>query len=107
MSETNSVERKAGRVLHLTLKRQWFDMIASGVKKEEYREIKPYWVKRLAGQHYDSVQFRNGYSATAPTMILRIWWIDSATGVEAWGAVPGQLYYVIRLGEMIQAPNFN
>lgn len=33
--------------LHLTLKKKWFDMIASGEKKEEYREIKEYWIKRL------------------------------------------------------------
>lgn len=35
------------KVLHLTLKKKWFDMILSGEKKEEYREIKPYWIKRL------------------------------------------------------------
>lgn len=35
------------KTMHLTLKKKWFDMIASGEKKEEYREIKPYWVKRL------------------------------------------------------------
>lgn len=34
-------------ILHLTLKKKWFDMILSGEKKEEYREIKPYWCKRL------------------------------------------------------------
>lgn len=33
--------------LTLPLKRKWFDMIKSGVKKEEYREIKPYYEKRL------------------------------------------------------------
>lgn len=33
--------------LNLTLKKKWFDMIASGEKKEEYREIKPYWMNRL------------------------------------------------------------
>lgn len=33
--------------LKLTLKKKWFDMIASGEKKEEYREIKPYWIKRF------------------------------------------------------------
>lgn len=33
--------------LRLTLKKKWFDMIASGEKKEEYREIKPYWIKRF------------------------------------------------------------
>jgi hypothetical protein len=25
------------RILHLTLKKKWFDMIASGEKREEYR----------------------------------------------------------------------
>ena len=34
-------------ILHLKLKKKWFDMILSGEKKEEYRAIKPYWLKRL------------------------------------------------------------
>lgn len=34
-------------VLNLTLKRKWFDMILSGDKTEEYREIKPFWAARL------------------------------------------------------------
>ena len=39
--------RVLGNVLYLTLKKKWFDMIASGEKREEYREIKEYWLKRL------------------------------------------------------------
>lgn len=35
------------KTLHLVLKSKWYDMIVSGEKKEEYREIKPYWEKRL------------------------------------------------------------
>ena len=35
------------KVLTLTVSKQWFDMIVAGEKKEEYREIKPYWVARL------------------------------------------------------------
>ena len=35
------------KVLYLPLKKEWYEMIESGVKTEEYREIKPYWVKRL------------------------------------------------------------
>lgn len=35
------------KILHLTLKKKWFDMILSGEKKEEYREFKAYWIKRL------------------------------------------------------------
>ena len=33
--------------LHLPLKAKWYEMIESGVKTEEYREIKPYWCDRL------------------------------------------------------------
>jgi hypothetical protein len=35
------------RILHLTLKKKWYDMIEAGIKLEEYREIKLYWIKRL------------------------------------------------------------
>jgi|TARA_B110000091_G_scaffold170017_1_gene182490 hypothetical protein len=36
-----------GRILYLTLKKNWFDMISNGIKHEEYREIKSYWATRL------------------------------------------------------------
>ena len=35
------------RTLQLTIKSKWFNLILSGEKKEEYREIKEYWVSRL------------------------------------------------------------
>lgn len=35
------------KVLKLVVSKQWFDMIASGEKTEEYRVIKGYWAKRL------------------------------------------------------------
>lgn len=35
------------KTLNLVLTGKWYDMIASGEKTEEYREIKPYWEKRL------------------------------------------------------------
>ena len=35
------------KILHLPLKAQWYEMIESGYKLEEYREIKPYWIKRF------------------------------------------------------------
>lgn len=39
-------------ILNLTLKKQWFDMILSGEKTEEYREIKQYWANRLLWHEY-------------------------------------------------------
>ena len=35
-------------MLILPIKKKWFDMILSGEKKEEYREIKPYYTTRFA-----------------------------------------------------------
>lgn len=35
------------KVLTLTIDKQWFDMVVSGKKKEEYRIIKDFWMSRL------------------------------------------------------------
>lgn len=39
--------KKINDTLHLFLKTKWFDLIDSGVKDEEYREIKDSWIKQL------------------------------------------------------------
>ncbi|MCR5248361.1 MAG: hypothetical protein K6E14_11325 [Paludibacteraceae bacterium] len=36
-----------GKKLTLPLKREWFDMIKSRIKTEEYRDINEYWITRL------------------------------------------------------------
>lgn len=33
--------------IQMSLKKKWFEMTKSGIKKEDYREITPYWCKRL------------------------------------------------------------
>ena len=35
--------------IKLVLKGKWYDMICSGKKKVEYRELKPYWCTRIKG----------------------------------------------------------
>jgi len=35
------------KILKLTLKKKWFDLIVFGDKREEYREIKPFFLARL------------------------------------------------------------
>jgi ASC-1-like (ASCH) protein len=57
--------------LHLNLRREFFDAIAAGTKRIEYRELKPYWKKRLEGRHYDVIKFRNGYATNAPEMLVK------------------------------------
>lgn len=89
------------RTLHLTLKKRWFDLIASGVKTQEYREIKPYWEKRLIGSDYDLVSFRNGYSKTSPTVTVRLLSITKGIGLPMWGAPAGEKVFILWLGEII------
>lgn len=87
-------------MLILPIKRKWFDMILSGEKKEEYRDIKPYYDTRLMDafgmiwvgdelirapmpelqkNRVQLVAFRNGY------------------GREEWGAEPGKKYYILTI----------
>lgn len=35
------------KILHLTVKKKFFEMLYSGEKKEEYRAIKTYWINRF------------------------------------------------------------
>lgn len=76
-------------------------MILSGVKKEEYREMKPYWHKRLLNKSYDVIQFRNGYSKNAPTMIVELKGIKSSLGIIEWGAPEKEPVYILELGYII------
>ena len=42
-----NIDEKVRKTLHLVMKSKRRDMIASGIKKEEYREVTLYWAKRL------------------------------------------------------------
>lgn len=46
------------KTLHLSLKKEFYNLIESGVKTEEYREIKPYWVQRLTRYGNDTLNGR-------------------------------------------------
>lgn len=48
------LKRNECSVLNLVLKRKWYDMIASGEKKEEYRESKRHWRTRI-GRWMDNI----------------------------------------------------
>lgn len=85
------------RILHLTLKRKWFDLIAAGKKKVEYREMKPYWNKRLS-REYDEIHFRNGYSKDCPFMRIEY----KGKGEEMF---EGKRCYAIKLGRILEIKN--
>lgn len=93
------------RVLRLTLKRRWFDMIASGVKQEEYREIKDWIISRLHGKAYDVVEFSNGYGAHVPRVTVEYLGWGNGIGRAEWGATPLKPTIIIRLGRVLSVAN--
>lgn len=88
-------------ILKLVLKKKWYDMIASGEKKEEYREITNYWIKRISGKGYKFVTFYLGYAKNRPSMTFEMRTPLIGTGIPQWGAIPGKKYFVLRLGRRI------
>ncbi|MCK9570288.1 hypothetical protein M0R72_15185 [Candidatus Pacearchaeota archaeon] len=49
------------RILTLHLKEEYFRLIASGTKTEEYREATHYWRQRLQGKPFDAIEVCNAY----------------------------------------------
>ncbi len=91
-------------MLTLPIKRKYFDMILSGEKLEEYREIKKYYITRFATLGVGSgdihtIRFRNGYSKSSPTIECKVT-ISQDTGKEEWGAEPGKVYFVLKILEV-------
>lgn len=90
------------RILHLTLKKKWFDMVASGDKKEEYRKCGKWIESRLKGKTYDIVRFRNGYAPTSPIVDIEYIGTREGGGLAKWGAEPAVIYQVICLGDVMK-----
>ena len=91
--------------LNLVLTAKWFDMIAKGIKKEEYRAINQYWINRLCVsnkeieiKHFDEVCFHRGYTKT--TMVFNIEDITIGEGRKEWGA-PDKEVFIIKLGNRL------
>lgn len=111
-------------MLTLSIKKKWFDMILSGEKKEEYREIKPYYETRfmnlfgvifycgtvvkcleagLSGRAKDDVQairFCNGYGKRSPSFVAKCT-LSIGAGKEEWGAEKGKKYFILTIHEII------
>lgn len=51
------------KILHLNLKRKWFEDVKNGLKPEEFRLVSDYWKKRLEGKDYDLIYVKLGYPA--------------------------------------------
>lgn len=106
-------------MLTLPIKKKWFDMILSGEKQEEYRELKEYYDSRLLtlfgailvnGEllqgdqvpeeirrgEVQPVIFRNGYGRNCPE-IMAYCKLRVGEGRPEWGAEPGVKYYILEI----------
>lgn len=127
---------KSSKVLTLTLQKKWFDLILSGEKREEYREVKMHWINQFVSnkfglgakrrekeiveliltnkEHYsnnrlntyDYVRFINGYGEDKPQFIIECKGMTIGIGKESWGA-PDYPVFKISLGNIIEKKNIN
>lgn len=116
-------------MLVLPIKKIWYDMTLSGEKKEEYREIKSYYVNRFAaafgyikcaGFTADKekflndlkagnsmcktsilVIFRNGYGKSVPFFTARVT-VSIGTGKEEWGADKDKQYFILTILKILE-----
>ena len=108
------------KILHATLEAKWFHMILSGIKKEEYQTIKPYWIKRLLNadfeddrqfvfddnqRDYDAIQFTNGYGTHAPRIRMHYHGVKVGNTKPEWSAGYMTEVFVLSLGKIIEIKN--
>lgn len=114
--------------LQLSLKKEWFEMTKSGIKTEDYREITPYWIKRLIEKDFswccETIEDIYSHLCACPNGFFREFKINTMTlgypkledkerilkfehkGIEIrsgkpeWGAEPNKLYFVIIHGNI-------
>ena len=94
-------------MLMLPIKKKWFDMIASGEKKEEYRSISKFYQSRFKNAADNSGKFwciiQNGYSKNSPRLYCHVE-LSVGYGVPSWGADLNTQYYILRIIEKRTSP---
>lgn len=90
-------------MITLPIKRKWFDMIASGEKKEEYRAFTRRYKSMFFHAADEHGEFwcllRNGYSRNSPALKVRVS-LSIGHGRPEWGAIPGEQYFVLSILEI-------
>lgn len=99
------------KILRLTLKKKWFDLILSGKKTIEYRERKKHWISRLVDSKkdlikFDLIIFTNGYGKDRPYMkVEHICTSFSLLYPPENGEKNNPRDYAIILGQIIETGN--
>ena len=72
--------KKLNSEVYLTLAYEPYDAIERGEKKTEFREYRPYYVKKLLSQHLKTVRFQRGYGGPGHDVPRQMTWTIS--GIE-------------------------
>lgn len=97
--------------LHLILKFKWFDLIESGIKTEEYRDMSDYYCRKFYCRkfgfpttyyffnNYREVVFHRGYSQRICKFEIKSFGVG--IGKAEWGAPLNQQVFIIKLGKRL------
>jgi hypothetical protein len=93
--------------IYLVLKTKWFEMIRSGEKREEYRDLSPHWKRRLMPdgktiRQFRTIRFRLGYRAGAPDMIVECKKVRIGPAKTKWSGGSTNDYFVFMLGDILK-----
>ncbi len=99
------------RVLHLTLKKEWFDLMISGKKKVEYRKPSKWIISRLQ-KEYDVIKFTNGYGSDKPYFVCEYKGFGISNKPETIYTENSKIEVeegdcLIKLGKIIETGNVN
>lgn len=83
-------------VLKLPVNEYWYNLIKEGKLTHDYREIKPYWTKRLEGKTYDIVEFYHRFKKDIEPLRYKFEWIKKGRIVNY-----NMDAYIIKFGERI------
>ena len=86
--------------LILPLKRKWFAKIWNGEKNIEYREVKPYWTRRIGSwpieREVKFVMFQIGYAKDGPRLLVQVSKVDvGECPYEGWDGVYYRIHFEI------------
>ena len=90
---------------HMNLIGKWFDMTYSGFKTVDYRDMTPYWDRRIDKtlKNVDTIIFSNGYAKDRRQFEVISTAITIGYGRPEWGAKHGVQYFVFHHGEILQS----
>lgn len=82
-----------------TIKREWLADIVAGVKRTEYREMKPYWRKKLKAVPVPfELRLINGMRRNAPEVTVL---------VDRVRAKPGRRQYELHIAKVLRHLNWD